>query len=259
MKIGEMFSVEGKVAVVTGGSRGIGLMIAQGLVDNGVRVYISSRKAEVCEEVAAELSKTGECVAVPADLGTPEGVEHLSEELKAGEEALHLLVNNAGTAWGEDLETYPHAAFDKVWSLNVRAIFHLTQQLLPLLRKAGTAEDPARVVNIGSIDGIRVPVLNNYAYSAAKAGVHMLTRHLAHHLLDENVTVNAIAPGLYRSKMTNFMFQSDEAEEALAENIPLGRIGRPEDMAGAVVYLASRAGSYLTGAVIPVDGGVASR
>ncbi|MEA2499118.1 MAG: hypothetical protein QOH26_1523, partial [Actinomycetota bacterium] len=191
----DLFSIDGKVAVVTGGSRGIGLMIARGYVEAGARVYISSRKADVCEEVAAELSRAGTCIAVPADLSNLDGVEHLVEGVTAKEDHLDILVNNAGAAWGAPIEEYPESGFDKVMDLNVKAIFFLTQRFLPLLRKAGTADDPARVINIGSIDGLRVPLLQNYAYSASKAAVHMLTRHLAHHLTGDHITINAIAPG----------------------------------------------------------------
>ena len=258
MKIEDLFSVEGKAAVVTGGSRGIGLMIAQGLVSNGVKVYISSRKGEVCDEVAAELSKTGECISAPGDLSTDEGIESLAAAVESGGESLNILVNNAGTAWGAPIEDTPPESFDKVLGLNVKAPFRLIQRFLPMLRKAGSAEDPARVINIGSIDGLRVPQLENWAYSAAKAGLHMLTRHLAHHLVDDHITVNAIAPGLFKSKMTGFLFDSVDDEATLGQGIPLGRIGRPEDMAGTVIYLSSKAGSFLTGAVIPVDGGSAT-
>ena len=254
----ELFSIKGKTAVVTGGSRGIGLMIARGLVQAGARVYISSRKAGVCDEVAAELSKSGECFSIPADLGTTEGLDHLAMRLAERESALHILVNNAGATWGAPMEEYPDEAFDKIWAVNVKAIFHLTVKCLPLLRKAATGDDPARVVNIGSIDGIRVPYFENYAYSASKAAVHMLTRHMAHTLHKENITVNAIAPGLFPSKMTNFIFEQ-MGEDQLGGGIPLGRVGQPDDVAGATIFLASRAGSYLTGAVIPVDGGVSTR
>lgn len=253
----DLFSIEGKTAVVTGGSRGIGLMIARGFVEAGARVYISSRKAEVCDEVARELSKISPCFSVPADLSTLEGVEHLASEVTGRESQIDILVNNAGAAWGAPIEDYPESGWDKVMDLNVKAIFFLTQALLPLLRKAASADAPARVINIGSIDGIRVPVLQNYAYSASKAAVHMLTRHLAHHLVDDHITINAIAPGPFPSKMTKFMF--DQGEELVASNVPLGRAGRPDDVAGAAIYLASAAGAYLTGAVIPVDGGVATR
>ncbi|MFN2543826.1 MAG: SDR family oxidoreductase [Actinomycetota bacterium] len=253
----DLFSVSGKSAVVTGGSRGIGLMIARGFVEAGARVYISSRKADACDQVAAELGKVGECASIPADLSTPEGLQHLAGEVAAREPKLHILVNNAGAAWGAPIEEYPRSGFDKVLTLNLTGIFELTRLLLPQLRAAATPEDPARVINIGSVDGIRVPVLENYAYSASKAGVHMLTRHLAHHLVDDHITVNAIAPGPFPSKMTAFMFEV--GEEVVAQGVPMGRVGRPDDVAGAAIYLASRAGSYLTGAVIPVDGGVSTR
>ncbi|MQB00936.1 MAG: SDR family oxidoreductase [Actinobacteria bacterium] len=258
MAVQDLFSIDGKVAVVTGGSRGIGLMIARGFVEAGVKTYISSRKAEVCDEVAAELSKSGECISAPADLSTNEGLASLAETVSSRESELHILVNNAGTAWGAPIEEYPEHAWSKVMDLNLKAMFELTRLLLPLLRKAASLDDPARVINIGSIDGLRVPLLQNYAYSASKAGVHMLTRHMAHHLKDEHININAIAPGLFESKMTRFIFDS-VGEEGVAENIPMGRTGRPEDMAGTAIYLASRAGSYLTGAVIPVDGGVATQ
>ena len=252
-----LFSIEGKTAVVSGGSRGIGLMIADAFVEAGARVYISSRKAEVCDEVAAELSKKGECISAPADLSTMEGVKALSEAVSGREDKIEILVNNAGAAWGAPIDEFPESGWDKVMNLNVKGVFFLTQALLPLLRKGASEEDPARVINIGSIDGLRVPVLQNYVYSASKAAVHMLTRHLAHHLVDDHVTVNAIAPGPFPSKMTKFMF--DMGEDLVSQNVPLGRPGRPDDVAGTAIYLASRAGSYLTGAVIPVDGGIATR
>ena len=257
MTISELFSIEGKTAVVTGGSRGIGLMIARGLVDAGAKVYISSRKKEACDEVAEELSKTGECISAPADLSTEDGAIQLASQVSGSEDKVDILINNAGAAWGAPIPEYPDSGFDKVMDLNVKGIFMVTKHFLPLLEAAGTEEDPARVINIGSIDGIRVPMLENYAYSASKAGVHMLTRHLAHHLVDKHITVNAIAPGPFPSKMTKFMF--DMGEEVVASQVPMKRAGRPDDMAGTAIYLASRAGSYLTGAVIPVDGGTATR
>ena len=232
-------------------------MIARGFVEAGVKVYISSRKKEACDEVAEELSKSGTCISAPADLSTEEGAKDLASQVSQKEDLLHILVNNAGAAWGAPIPEYPDSGFDKVMNLNVKGVFHCTKHFLPLLEAAATKEDPARVINIGSIDGIRVPILENYAYSASKAGVHMLSRHLAHHLVDKNITVNAIAPGPFPSKMTKFMF--DMGEDVVASQVPLKRAGRPEDMAGTAIYLASKAGSYLTGAVIPVDGGVATR
>jgi NAD(P)-dependent dehydrogenase (short-subunit alcohol dehydrogenase family) len=252
----QLFSIRGKVAVVTGGSRGIGEMIARGYVAAGARVYISSRKADACEALASELSALGECIPLPADLSTPAGARELAEAVAEREPLVHVLVNNAGASWGEPLDDYAVEGFDKVMDLNVRGVFLLTQALAPQLRAAASAEDPARVVNIGSIDGgFHVPGYEAYAYSASKAAVHQLTRHLGRFLAPDHVTVNAIAPGLFPSKMTAFLF---EHEEQLVSAIPMGRAGTPEDMAGIAIYLASRAGAYTTGAIIPVDGGVAT-
>lgn len=254
----ELFDVSNKAVVVTGGSRGIGFMIARGFVQGGARVYISARKADACDQAAAELSKDGECVSIPADLATPEGAHRLVSAVAERETALHVLVNNAGATWGAPLEDYPESGFDKVLDINVKAVFHLTRMFLPQLRAAASAEDPARIINIGSVDGIRVPMMESYAYSVSKAGVHMLTRHLAHRLAAENITVNAIAPGPFESKMMAFALENEESRKAVAGSVPLKRIGRPDDMAGACIFLASRAGSYLTGAVIPVDGGIST-
>jgi len=253
----DLFSIRDKVALVTGGSRGIGLMIARGFVEAGARVYVSSRKQEVCDRVAAELSQHGACVSLPADLSEEAEAKRLAQEMRAREPALHILVNNAGANWGAPLEEYPDAAWDKVLALNVKAVFHLTRALLPLLEQGARPGDPARVINIGSIDGLMVPVLDTYAYSASKAAVHHLTRALAQRLAARRITVNAIAPGPFESKM---MAETLERfRDAIVASCPLGRIGEPEDMAGAAIFLASRAGAYLTGAVIPVDGGISTR
>ena len=255
MTASNLFDIAGKTALVTGGSRGIGLMIAEGFVDAGVKVYISSRKADVVADVAAELSKKGTCIGIPADLAKESECRRLADEVAAREDSLDILVNNAGATWGAPLEDFDEAAFERVLALNVKGVFHLTKFLVPLLQKAGTVEEPARVINIGSIDGIQVPQLETYAYSASKAAVHQLTRHLAKRLAP-TITVNAIAPGPFESKM---MAATLEAfGEQIAANAPLRRIGRPDDMAGAAIYLSSRAGAYLTGAVIPVDGGIAT-
>jgi NAD(P)-dependent dehydrogenase (short-subunit alcohol dehydrogenase family) len=251
-----LFDISGKTALVTGGSRGIGLMIARGFVEAGAKVYISSRKKEVCDEVAAELSKVGTCLSVPADLSDDAECERLAAEIAAQETRLHVLVNNAGATWGAPIADYPAAAFDKVLDLNVKAPFLLTRALLPLLDAAATADDPARVINIGSIDAIQVPILETYAYSSSKAAVHQLTRHLARQLGPRHITVNAVAPGPFESKMMAETLRN--FGDAIARSSPLGRIGRPDDMAGVAIYLASRAGAYVTGAVIPVDGGIAT-
>ncbi len=253
----DLFSIEGKVALVTGGSRGIGLMIARGFVEAGAKVYISSRKADVCEEVAAQLSTSGWCAAIPADLSTEAGCRALADALAAREERLHILVNNAGANWAAPLAEYPDSGWDKVMNLNVKGVFHLTRFLVPLLERAASDDDPARVINIGSIDGLQAPALETYAYSASKAAVHHLTRVLAHQLAPKRITVNAIAPGPFESKMMAETLR--RFGDAIRSSCPLGRIGRPEDMAGTAIYLASRAGAYLTGAVIPVDGGISTR
>ena len=252
----DLFSVHGKNVLVTGGSRGIGLMIARGFVAAGAHVIISSRKAEVCAAVAEELSAHGSCAAIAADLSGDGGALALADAVGERVDKLDVLVNNAGATWGAPLEDYPESAFDKLWAVNVKAVFRLTTALLPTLRAAATADDPARVINIGSVDGLRVPSMEVYAYSATKAAVHMLTRSLAHQLAGERITVNAIAPGPFESKMMAFALDDPGSRAAIEAQVPLGRIGRPEDMAGTAIYLASRAGAYLTGAVIPVDGGI---
>lgn len=252
----DLFSIEGKTALVTGGTRGIGLMMARGLVEAGARVYVSSRKADACAEAAAELSELGECVGIPADLSSEAGCVRLAGEIEGREERLHVLVNNAGANWSEPIETFPESAWDKVLNLNLKAPFFMTRSLLALLERAATDEDPARVINVGSIDGIQLPLFPTYSYSASKAALHHLTRALAKELGPRRITVNAVAPGPFESKM---MAQTlENFGDAIAASSPLGRIGRPDDMAGVAVYLASRAGAYVTGAVIPVDGGIAT-
>ncbi len=253
----DLFSVRDKVTLVTGGSRGIGLMIARGFVENGAKVYISSRKKETCDKAAAELSKLGTCISLPADLSTEAEANRLAAEIASREPALHVLINNAGANWGAPIAEYPDSAWDKVLAINVKGVFHLTRALIPMLEKGAKPGDPARVINIGSIDGLRAPLLETYAYSASKAAVHHLTRVLAMQLASRQITVNAVAPGPFESKMMEATL--NQFRDAIVGSCPLGRIGEPEDMAGVAIYLASRAGAYVTGAVIPVDGGISTR
>lgn len=252
----ELFSVKGKVVLVTGGSRGIGLMIARGFVEAGAKVYISSRKKQVCDQVARELSELGNCISVPADLSSEAGVEQLAGEIAGRESSLHVLVNNAGANWGAPFADYPASAFDKLFALNVKAVFLLTRELVPLLEQAARPGDPARVINVGSADGVRPPALEVYAYGASKAALHHLTRHLARKLARQLITVNAVAPGPFESKMMEATLE--KLREQVIAAVPLRRIGEPEDMAGIAIYLASRAGAYVTGTVISVDGGMAT-
>jgi NAD(P)-dependent dehydrogenase (short-subunit alcohol dehydrogenase family) len=253
---GDLFDVSGRTALVTGGSRGIGLMIARGLLAAGARVIVSSRKEPDLAAAARELASVGECLAIPGDVSTPEGAAALAAAVGERFKSLHLLVNNAGASWGAPLDEFPASGWDRVMHTNVEGLFHLTVALLPALRAAARSDDPARVINIGSVDGLRAPAMENYSYSAAKAAVHMLTRHLAKRLASERITVNAIAPGPFASKMTAFMLENPETRELIEQTVPLGRIGHPDDVAGLTIFLASKAGSYLTGTVIPLDGGI---
>ncbi|MDT7548520.1 MAG: hypothetical protein QOE84_914 [Actinomycetota bacterium] len=249
-----LFDLTGKVAVVTGGSRGIGLMMARGLLEAGASVVISSRDAEACSRAVDELAALGAVSAVPSDLSTEAECLRLAAEVADRHDRLDVLVNNAGATWGAPLEDYPESAWDKVIALNLKAPFFLTRALVPLLSASGTHDDPSRVVMVGSVDGLHVPPLPTYAYSTSKAALHQLTRVLARELGPRHITVNAIAPGPFESKMMAATLET--FGDAVAALSPLNRIGRPDDMAGAIVYLASRAGSYVTGALLPVDGGI---
>jgi NAD(P)-dependent dehydrogenase (short-subunit alcohol dehydrogenase family) len=247
-----LFSVEGKVAVVTVGSGGIGAMIAEGLVKNGVKIYITARNEERLQAAVEEFSAYGECIGIASNLGSNEGVAQFAQAITEREQQVDILVNNAGASWGADIDTFPENGWDKVMDLNVKSIFFLTQALLPLLRQSGTAEDPARVINIGSINGITHPHMNNYSYSASKAAVHQLTRHLGADLATDNINVNAIAPGFFPSKMTAHMV----GDETVQGRIPRGRLGTPEDAAGTTIYLSSRASAWVTGQTLVLDGGL---
>jgi NAD(P)-dependent dehydrogenase (short-subunit alcohol dehydrogenase family) len=259
-----LFDLTGKTAVVTGGSRGIGLMIARGLAQAGASVAVSSRKADACDEAAAELrgyaapAQHGQRIwAIPADLSRADECQRLASEVAGHTGALHVLVNNAGATWAAPLLEFPASGWAKVLDLDLKSPFFLTRAFLPLLGEAASGDDPARVINIGSIDGLRVPLVPNYSYAAAKAGLHHLTRVLAIELGPQHITVNAVAPGPFESKMMAQTLR--EHGDEIAAHAPLGRIGRPDDMAGIAVFLASRASAYVTGAIIPVDGGVSAR
>lgn len=248
----ELFSLKGRVALVTGGSRGIGRMIAAGFLRQGARVYITARKAEACDATAAELSALGTCVSLPADVSTVEACQALAAEIARREPALDILVNNAGAAWGEAFDTFPEKGWDKVMDLNVKTPFFLTQALHGLL-KAGAADRPAKVINIASIDGISVNPWETYSYAASKAGLIHLTRRMALRLAQDNIVVSAIAPGAFASEMNK---QARDHADQVAQRVPAGRIGQDDDMAGAAVFLASRAGDYVLGETLVVDGGV---
>ena len=256
MKIEQLFSVRGKVALVTGGSRGIGEMIARAYVDNGVKVYITARKADACDALAKELSRSGECISIPADISRMDEINRLGREIQQRESRLDILVNNAGASWGADFATFPESGWDKVMDLNVKSPFFMTQRVFELLEAAGSEEDYARVINIGSIEGMRTSHLEAYSYAASKAAILHLTRMMAKYLANKHITVNAIAPGYFPSKMTDAI--PEEESEVIEGHTPMRRWGRPEDMAGVALYLSSKASGFVCGAVIPVDGGLAT-
>ncbi len=254
----DLFNVAGKTAVVTGGSSGIGAMMAKGLLFNGAKVYITARKLERLEAMAKELSEFGECVAIQADMSKVEGIEAFVAEVSKHETSIDILINNAGANWAAPIDQFPEKGWDKVMDINIKSIFFSTQKFLPLLKAAGSAEDPARVINIASINGIRNSGMPTYAYSASKSGVIHLTEHLATDLAFANINVNAIAPGLFPSDMTKQIVENDGMVNAAVKQIPRGRMGQPEDIAGTAIYLSSRASAWLTGKTIALDGGMIS-
>ncbi|WP_410587444.1 SDR family oxidoreductase [Amycolatopsis sp. lyj-23] len=252
----DLFDLSGKHALVTGGTSGIGMMMARGLLQAGARVVISSRNAEKCAEAQRLLSEFGDVRAVPADLSRQDECQRLADLVMAHSERLDILINNAGAMWREPLETFPDEAWDTVLDLNLKAPFWLVQTLLPALRKAATADAPARIINVGSIAAIHVAESPNYSYASSKAGLHQLTRVLARELGPQHVTVNAVAPGPFPSQMMASTL--DTIGDTIAAKAPLRRLGRDDDMAGVAVFLASQAASYVTGTIIPVDGGIAT-
>lgn len=257
-RMGDLFSLAGKSALITGGSRGIGAMIAKGFVQAGVRTYISARKADALEATAMALSEYGSCTPLGADLSTVEGTSELTSNLAAHEDKLDILVNNAGATWGSPIDDFPESGWDRVVDLNLKGVFFLTQKCLPLLRSAASMESPARIINISSINAFRHSHMDNFSYSASKAGVITLTEHLAASLAQDHITVNAIAPGMFPSKMTAFLYSSEDRKAQTDALVPLGRSGAWEDAAGPAMFLASRAAAFMTGATLTVDGGVAA-
>jgi len=257
MDLNNLFGIKGKIAVISGGSRGIGEMIAAGFLANGVKVYITARKERELHLKAEELSDTygGECISIASDLSTNDGINAFATQIKEKEEHIDFLINNAGAAWAEPFGAFSEGGWDKVMNLNVKSIFFLTQELAPLLKIKGTSDDPSRVINIGSIDGINVAAFETYSYGASKAAVHHLTRQLAKRLINENILVNAIAPGPFPSNMLGAAVAHDYTE--IAKRNPRKRVGTPEDMAGLAIFLCSRAGAYTVGETITCDGGIA--
>lgn len=257
--LNHFFGVKGKTVLVTGGGRGIGEAIAEGFVKAGAKVYICSRKQEIVNDTAARLSKLGTCIPLPvsADIASAEGRKAIVQEMKAREDRLDVLINNAGALWAAPLAEYPESGWDRVFDLNVKGLFFLIRDLVPMLEKAGTKERPARVINIGSIDALHIPKHETYAYSSSKAATHQLSIHLADRLAANHITVNVIAPGMYPSKMMQGTLDRVGEDKAL-EKVPLRRLTNADDMAGTAIFLASHAASYITGAVITVDGGTAT-
>ena len=261
LAISELFSVAGKVAIVTGGSRGIGRMIAEGFVENGIKTYITARKAEACLATAEELGKAkkGECIALPADLSTKQGREAFVAEITAREKKVDILVNNAGAAWGAPFEDYPDEGYDKVMDINVKAIFTLTRDLMPLLKNGASQQNPSRVINIGSIDGLRVSTMDNFAYGASKAAIWQITKSIALHCAKAgyNIRCNSIHPGGIHTPMFVPMTGDPRPGEPEAPHVPMRRYGEPDEVAAAILFLAGDDSTYITGSSLPVDGGLA--
>jgi NAD(P)-dependent dehydrogenase (short-subunit alcohol dehydrogenase family) len=251
-----LFDLGERTALVTGGATGIGRTCAEALLTAGARVLIASRKAEACEAAAKELSSIGPCEGFGGTVATEAGVAELAAEARRRTKSLHVLINNAGLTWGGPFETYPWTAFDRIMSVNVAGLFALTRDLAPMLIASASADRPSSIVNIGSVMGSVTQSENSYAYSASKAAVHHLTRILAAEFAPRHVTVNAIAPGPFPTRMTRFALGTDSGAARSAKTVPMGRLGRSEDIAGAILFLAGRGGAYTTGAVVPVDGGM---
>ena len=257
----DIFGVGGKTALVTGGATGIGRMISTALVEGGAKVMIASRKGDACVETAAELNAikaAGEAEGFAGDVGSEEAIAALASEVGKRTDRLNILVNNAGVTWGKALESFPHHAWQKVMNVNVAGLFTLTRDLLPLLDKAATADDPARIINLGSVMGTSPIGAGAYSYAASKAAVHHLTRIMASEFASRHITANAFAPGPFKSNMTAFALDDDDRASGIAKTIPLGRLGAPEDIAGATLFLCGRGGAYITGTIIPLDGGMAT-
>jgi NAD(P)-dependent dehydrogenase (short-subunit alcohol dehydrogenase family) len=251
------FDLNGKVALVTGGAQGLGRMIAEGLLRAGATVVFTSRKADICEAAAAEMESLGTCIPLAADLSLPEAAVDLANRFRAtAGDKLHILVNNAGKTWGAPVDSFPDKGWPGVITVNVQAPFTLVRELLPELAAAGTSDDPARVINIGSVAGKATQGLSAYSYSASKAAIHMLSRDLAGDLAARNINVNAVLPGYFPTSMTAHMRDEEAVDPALLSKIPMRRMGRSDEIAGLIVFLSSRAGGYITGAEIPVDGGI---
>lgn len=254
-----IFGVAGKTALVTGGATGIGRMIAESLVQGGARVLIASRKGEVCEVVASEINAlggSGSAEGFAGDVGSQQAINALTSEVQSRTDTLDILVNNAGITWGEPYEDFSHAAWEKVFNVNVAGMFTLTRNLTPLMVSSASLDDPARIINIGSVMGTIPLAEGAYSYAVSKAAVHHLTKILAAEMASKHITVNAFAPGPFPSKMTAFAIGSEEGQSKVGKNVPLGRVGSPEDIAGATLFLCGRGGAYTSGAIIPLDGGM---